>query len=113
MLQRFVRSLGIEVPIGDGCRRSIKIEGLYDIVFVSQAAWKYKSNTQCVIGIEAPRHHGVNLVFTHMDLQAPTSNGTCVDYVQVGPQNEHTSVDMCTVGPVVNSRSGEDKTIRD
>ena len=78
----FVNS-AIEMPLGGDCRHNARIEGLYDIVFKSQRAGKYKPNTECVITIEAPRHHGLHLEFTHMDLQQRNADGECSDYIQV------------------------------
>ena len=71
------------MPLGGDCRHNTLVEGLYDVVFKSQSAGKYKPNTECVISIEAPRNHGLHLEFAHMDLQDRNADGECSDYIQV------------------------------
>lgn len=66
----------------EGCGEA-DFSGLYGVNLISQREGTYAKGQDCILHLRVPTGYFFNITFTHFDLEPPTQDGSCSDYLQL------------------------------
>ena len=82
LFNHYFLSLTVDVYLPEGCGEA-DFTGLYGVNLISQREGTYAKGQDCILHLRVPAGYFFNITFTHFDLEPPTQDGSCSDYLQL------------------------------